>query len=330
MKQLIIWAIALLAGQNAYTQRVGIGTNNPMARLAVDSGIMIDQANVHDGFLNTGALMFGSDGKVGIGRSTLVGTAARSGLGLYTNSIRRLVVDSIGRVGIGTSTPIHRLHVTGDMYASGNLGIGVPGPSFGLDLGSSARIGGSVGINTDPISTYRLKVNGDSYFENSNIGINVAPSSSYALYAAGAVRFTGDARIDGILNPNNALAIGNNTSIDGSLTVGGRGIVRGNGSSQWRLVRATVGYAGGVSANSDIIGATLAYNLSGGTIAGILVGPVIEAGSGSSNLASIGLVPVNITNTSCNFIIMNASSTAANLGTNQNPTQWQLTILVYD
>ncbi|MCU0404598.1 MAG: hypothetical protein MUE99_08615, partial [Chitinophagaceae bacterium] len=69
--------------------------------------------------------------------------------------------------------------------------------------------------------------------------------------------------MDGILNPNNPLTIGNSVAIDGNLTVGGRGIIRGSGSAQWRLIRTTVGYAGAVSANSDLIGAALAFNLGG-------------------------------------------------------------------
>jgi hypothetical protein len=95
-------------------------------------------------------------------------------------------------------------------------------------------------------------------------------------------------------------------------------------------VRTTVGYAGGISANSDLIGAALGFNLGGATLAGIFVGPIVEAGAGSSNLASLGLVPTDISNTGCRFLIMNGSSTAANMGTAENPTRWQLTLLVFD
>ncbi|MES2776931.1 MAG: hypothetical protein V4722_22330 [Bacteroidota bacterium] len=333
MKKFIIFGMGLLALQNSYTQttqRVGIGTTNPLARFSVDSSIMVDQSNTNIGTLQSGSLIFGSDAAVGIARSTVIGSGARSGLGFYTNEFRRMLIDSTGKVGINTSFPAQPLHVNGNIYASGNIGINVLSPQYDLHVALSARFGGYVGINADPLSPHRLRVAGDAYFETSNVGINIAPSVSYSLYASGSVRFTGDTRIDGILNPNNALAIGNNASIDGSLTVGGRGIIRGNNSAQWRLVRLTVAYAGGLSANSDLIGATFAYSLGGGTIAGILVGPVVEAGSGSSNLGSIGLIPVNMTNTTCNFLIMNASSTAANMGTNENPTRWQLTILVFD
>jgi len=323
-------AFLYLLSINTSAQRVGIGTTNPLARLAVDSGILIDQSNLNQGNLIAGALQFGSDGAVGISRSTVAGSGARSGIGFITNGFRRMVIDSVGRVGIGTASPLQALHVTGDAYVSGNLGVGISDPQYDLHIGSSARIGGYLAINADPSISYRMLVNGDAYFQNSNIGINIAPSASYSLYAAGSARFIDDVRIDGVLNPNNALAIGNNVSVEGSLTVGGRGIVRGSGSGQWRIIRTTVGYAGGIGANSDLIGAALGFNLGGATLAGIFVGPIVEEGAGSSNLESLGLVPTDISNTGCRFLIMNGSSSTANMGTAQNPTRWQLTMLVFE
>jgi hypothetical protein len=320
----------LLVCLGAHAQRVGIGTSNPLARFAVDSGILIDQSNLNQGNLAAGALQFGSDALVGIGRSTLAGSGARSGLGFFTNGFRRMMIDSMGRVGIGTASPLQSLHVSGDAYVSGNVGVGISDPLYDLHIASSARIGGYLGINADPLSPYRLLVTGDAYFQTSNVGINIAPSSSYSLYATGSIRFVNDVRIDGILNPNNPLAIGNNVTVEGSLTVGGRGIVRGSGTAQWRLVRLTVGYSGGIGANADLIGAALAFNLGGATIAGIFVGPIVTAGSGSSNLASLGLIPTDISSTGCRFLITNGSSSTANMGTNENPTFWQLTLLVFD
>jgi hypothetical protein len=323
-------AVALFFCLAAGAQRVGIGTSNPLARLAVDSGILIDQSNLNQGNLTAGAMVFGSEGLVGISRSTLIGSGARSGLSIYTAGTRRMLIDSVGRVGIGTSVPVQRLHVEGNAYVSGNIGVGLSDPLYDLHLANSARIGGYVGINADPDFSYRLRVNGDVYYENTNIGLNVAPSGTYSLYAAGSVRFINDVRVDGVLNPNNPLAIGNNTSIEGSLTVGGRGIVRGNGAAQWRLIRTTVGYAGGVGANSDLLGAALVFNLGGATLAGIFVGPIVTPGSGSSNLESLGLIPTDISNTGCRFLITNGSSSLANMGTTTNPTIWQLTFLVFD
>lgn len=325
------FAVSLLFCQAIFAQRVGIGTSTPLARLAVDSGIMIDQANLNQGNLVAGALQFGSDGLVGIARSTVNGSGARKGISFFTNGTRRMTIDSVGRVGIGTTAPLQAFQVSGNVFVTGNIGVGnITDPLYDLHVSGSARIGGFLGINADPSSSFSLNVSGDAYFQNSNMGINIAPSSVYSLYAAGSVRFTDAVRIDGELNPNNPLIIGNNTSVAGSLTVGGRGIVRSNGSAQWRLVRVTVGYSGGIAANSDVLGAALGLNLGGATLAGIFVGPIVQVGAGASNLQSIGLVPADVSNTGCRFIITNASGTNANLGTNETPTVWQLTLLVFD
>jgi hypothetical protein len=311
------------------SQRVGIGTIEPLARLAVDSGLMIDQLNTHQNTLSSGGLLFGSDGLTGIARSGGEGLPHRRGLGFFTNGNRRMVLDSLGNLLLGVSSSYARLNVGGNMYITGNIGVGIADPLYDIHTTGSARIGGYVGINTDPVTSSRLTIAGNTYMDG-NLSIGT-PVSTYKLDVDnGPVRFRSDVRMDGILNPNNALTIGNNTSIDGSLTVGGRGIVRGSGSGQWRLVRLTVGYAGGVAANSDVIGATLNYNLGGATIAGIFVGPVAEEGTGSSNLNSLTLAPLNMTNTSCNFLIINGSSTTANMGTSTNPTRWQLTLLVFE
>ncbi len=329
-RSLVVALMILFASQQGQAQRVGIGTVTPLARLAVDSAIMLDQSNSNTGTLGQGALLFGSNGLVGLARDAVSSGGSRNGLSFFTNGFRRMLIDSVGRLGLGTSFPLQQLHVAGNAYISGNIGVGISDPLYDLHIANSARLGGYLGINADPTGSYRLLVNGDGYFQNSNVGINIAPSGTYSLYAAGAVRFTDDVRVDGILNPNNALTIGNNTSIDGSLTVGGRGIVRSNGAAQWRLVRLTVGYAGGIAAHSDLLGAALAFNLGGATLAGIFVGPIITPGSGSSNLSSLGLVPTDISNTGCRFVIMNGSSSAANMGSASNPTVWQLTLLVFD
>lgn len=323
-------ALLLVILFGTHAQRVGIGTTTPLARLAIDSGMMIDQLDLNQGNLTAGALVFGSDGLVGISRSTVNGSGARNGIGFYTNSFRRMVIDSVGRVGIGSTAPLQALHVAGNAFVTGNIGVGISNPEYDLHIANSARIGGYMGINVNPSNLYRLNVLGDAYFQTSNVGINIAPSSTYSLYASGNIRFTDAVRIDGVLNPNNPLTIGNNTAITGTLTVGGRGIVRSNGSAQWRLVRLTVGYAGGVAANSDVVGAALAYNLGGATIGGIFVGPIVQAGAGSSNLQNLGLVPTDISNTGCRFLIMNGSGTTANMGAAESPTIWQLTLLVFD
>jgi hypothetical protein len=77
---------------------VGIGTNTPEAKLHVNGDI-----------------------RVPISAKIVLGTAAggygeyiqnyQTGIGLYTNSARRVVIDNIGNVGIGTSSPNQKLNI---------------------------------------------------------------------------------------------------------------------------------------------------------------------------------------------------------------------------
>jgi hypothetical protein len=332
------FGIAILTGFECFlfaanAQRVGIGTTTPLARLAIDSGVLIDQSNLNQGTLAAGALVFGSDGRAGISRSNVVGSGARNGLGFVTGGGRRMVLDSIGRLGIGTSAPEHSLQVMGNGYFTGNVGLGVPDPAYDLEVGSFAKIAGNLAINANPSINYRLLVNGDSYFQNSNIGINILPSSTYSLQAAGSIRFTENVRIEGELNPNNPLVIGNNASVAGSLTVGGRGIVRGSGSAQWRLLRTNFQHVGGVQAKEFDISSTRSFSsvIGTGIIGGIFVGKIIQTSATAVNIGSIGLLPTNITNTSCRFTLFNGSNeTAITSNFTNDPTIWEIILLVFD
>lgn len=65
------------------------------------------------------------------------------------------------------------------------------------------------------------------------LGIGTVPTSTYLLdIGSGPARFQSDVRINGVLNPNNQLNIGNNTAIEGSLTVNnGKGVAYNSNSS---------------------------------------------------------------------------------------------------
>jgi hypothetical protein len=334
MKPTICIVITLiLTYTNVFAQRVGIGTNTPLARLAIDSGILIDQANLNQGTLAAGALVFGSEGRTGISRSTVPGNGARNGLGFVTNGFRRMVLDSVGRLGLGTSSPQHLLQVMGNGYFTGNVGLGVENPEHDLEVGSFAKIHGNLAINANPSINYRLLVNGDAYFQNANIGINILPSGTYSLQAAGSIRFTENVRIDGELNPNNLLQIGNDAAIAGSLTVGGRGIVRGSGSAQWRLLRTNFQHVGNIDGKDIELSPTRSFTsiIGNGKIGGVFIGKIIQVGTNAAYLSSLGLLPVDITNTTCKFLLINGSENRAYTSTwPDNPTIWEITLLVYD
>jgi hypothetical protein len=215
--------------------RVGVGTNNPQARMAVDSSLMIDQSNSNQGFLDKSSLYFGSDKKVGIIRSFLNGSNGRSGLGFFTNSIRRMTIDSTGQVGIGTINPLQTLHVSGNTYLNGYLGIGT----------------------SSPIYTFQnlMGMNHMSY----NLGVGVVPTFNYMLDVSGndPSRFQGQVIINGVLNPTTTLIIGNNATVAGTLAANSNATVAGT-----LAVNSNATVDGSLTVNN---GKGVAYNTSSAT-----------------------------------------------------------------
>jgi hypothetical protein len=98
---------------------VGIGTTSPQKNLSVQNGMNIDQA---DG--NTGspfnAITFGNSSGEGIGSKRNAG-GNQWGLDFYTNSINRMSITNGGNVGIGITTPVNTLDVTGNTVNAGNF-----------------------------------------------------------------------------------------------------------------------------------------------------------------------------------------------------------------
>jgi hypothetical protein len=216
-------------GNNIYngnSGNVGIGTSDPIARLSVDSSIMVDQENSNQGFLDRSALYFGSDKKVGIVRSFLSGSSGRNSLGFFTNNTRRMTIDSTGQVGIGTINPVQALHVSGNSYFSGNIGIGSSTPDYAFEnLWGYNYMHYGLGIGTIPNSTYLLDVG-----------------------SADPSRFRGALQVDGVLTANT------NATIDGTLTVNnGKGVAyNGNSGNNLRIYSFTTGTFAAILGPHDI------------------------------------------------------------------------------
>lgn len=262
-------------------QNVGIGTTNPAERLTVDSSIMLDQANSNDGTLNKGALLFGSDGRVGIMRSWVNGSSYRNGISFSTNNTRRMMIDSLGRVGINTNAPQQALHVGGSTFIGGNVGIGTTTPDYAFEniLGYNRMYYGlGIGPAALPGSTWMLDVNG------------------------GDARFQQDVSVLGTAAVTGSLTVNNN-----------KGVVYNNTSS------ANLKIAPFTTANFHAIlgphgSAETIIGLPGGFTSApkVFVGNVKVTGGTSGELNRVILVLWNCTTTQCTAKIINTDNVSVN------------------
>jgi len=99
--------------------RVGIGILSPQQLLSIGGGMNIDQNNSNNGTYNPG-LTFGSGSGEGIA-SNRVGGANQYGLDFYGGGINRMCITNGGNVGIGITLPAAKLHVAGNIMASGTI-----------------------------------------------------------------------------------------------------------------------------------------------------------------------------------------------------------------
>lgn len=288
----LFWCMRLQA------QNVGIGTQSPQKLLTVRGSILIDAGNENAGSLDSAALRFGTNTGVGI-LSARSGVVNVNGLSFQTANTDRIVITSIGRVGINDATPSYMLDVNGSLrtvgaiYANSAVTIdGILYANTNAYVYNNLYVADYVGIGATPSSSYKMNVNGNLLVQT-NIGVD------------------GNARVDG------------NAVVGGKITNDGKGIMLSNTSTTLRsgFTTGTFSLALGAGAVADVTFYITPFN---GTNSNVRVMVAQFApGSGASNWGGVVFTPHSVNDSDPNFgnnstvkiRMQNASSGAANLGT---------------
>ncbi len=138
-----VWASATVSastlqggGITATNNKLGIGTSNPTQKLTIDTG------NVQ--LTNGYQLQWGDTD------TAIFGSAATDYVSIKTAGADRFTVDSSGKVGVGTSTPDHKLAVIGDISASVNISAS----AFYGDGSNLSNVGGTLTVKDHRSNKY--------------------------------------------------------------------------------------------------------------------------------------------------------------------------------
>ena len=161
------WAIYANVGNVAINDKLGIGDTTPDAKLdvrgtAASDGILIDNiASNGDPILG---FQLSGFGKFTMGVDDSDGDKFKIGTTAITTNTR-LTIESNGEVGIGTTSPSQKLHVSGNTYISGKLGVGKT-PISTVDVNGDLKVrdsitvtatSGSLGhVTADPVAGHWL------------------------------------------------------------------------------------------------------------------------------------------------------------------------------
>jgi hypothetical protein len=302
----------------SHAQRVGIGTDAPLARLAIDSGLIIDQGNFNNTSVvggNVGLWFGGTPFQAGISSHKNPASQALNGLVFYTGSATRIIINQAGRVGIGTNPdPVYRLRVSGTIYSDFQLY-----SAGNINGDGDLRIGGRASINSEQVVNAALFIKGRLNTANS-WGQHIVLERTTTTDQAG-ILLDGDGIKMRFLNTTGQyywrdsdngnmmrLDANSNLFVGGNLVANGRGMVSSPNANQWQVREINqgninfAGFAPGGVLYIDI-------NISGLGFVAAPYATAIELESNSDNLkSSIFLTPVLLSTSTLRIGIRNVGT----------------------
>jgi hypothetical protein len=264
--QLVGSGVSLNVSNNAvFSGNIAIGVSSPLAKTHIipkaafstaynnydGDALFIDDANANTGAGNYGGAISWSrlsnppSRKAAIAIFQDTADINQNGLAFFvspgassSDPIEEAVrISSSKNVGIGTSLPSQKLHVSGNTYISGNVGIGTESPAYKLDVersgsGFVARMGTALNVKlhvyTDSGSAY---LSSDLSLNNS---VQLVNSSNLVLFNTNGserARITSDGNLGiGTTNPSTRLHVqgGPATLNGGAILYGYHQVVAGD------------------------------------------------------------------------------------------------------
>lgn len=248
------------------------------------------------------AVSFTADNSTGM----YLSTAGK--LGLSTSGNERLVIDSTGNVGIGTSAPASLLNVSAAPTTSANFGL--------FSLGNGGWAGGGAPNFVGSASGTEVAVNSAAGFLGNLIDLQVAGVSKFKVDATGNITQAGAISSTSFSGTGNITTTGNiSTTGAGTVTANGT-MLASSGTASTSSVTGALLVTGGAGVSGDIF-AGASVNAGTTMTAGTsLTTPQIYGSSAASGTVKID----GTSNLTKGYVLLNSAGGNVGIGT-MTPTQ---------
>ena len=277
-------------GQVIYSQNVGIGTGTPAYKLDV-SGVIHSSADTYiDGYLGVGTRFPNYRCQINNGSLAIYNSIDSKYwimnynvnddyLNFAEDGVARMVISNGGNVGIATTSPAAKLHVTGDTrITNGQLELDADGTQKGfLQLsGENVRIGTVSSNNT---GSFVVRTNG---FDRMIVD------------AAGVVDVIGD------------LTVGDDLAVTGNITRGGKGVLYNAASNAGLRYYTRTAAFNITNLQPQTLSSEATVGISGFSSAPVvLVGDIVTTGGTAGQLYAMKLVVYDVTASSFKARLLN-------------------------